>query len=88
MPAPNIVDPYSGYFQYLGDPAKRAQAVVVGTLFANLCRGIYVGGAGDVTVELYDGTTVTFTAVPAGSILPIRASRVTAASATNMVAFL
>lgn len=88
MPAPNILDPYAGYFQYLGDPAKKAQAVVVATPFANLCRGIYVGGAGDVTVMLADGSTVTFSAVPAGTILPIRAAQVTAATATNMVAFL
>lgn len=88
MPIPNITDPYAGYFQYLGDPAKKAQAVVVGSLFANLCRGIYVGTTGDVTVQLADGSTVTFTAVPAGTILPIRAAQVTAATASNMVAFL
>lgn len=88
MSIPEINDPYAGYFQYLGDPAKRAQAVVVGTLFANLCRGIYVGGGGDLTVQLYDGTTIDFVAVPAGTILPIRAAQVTAATASDMVAFL
>lgn len=48
---------------------------------------IYMGGAGDVKVNMIDGTTVTFKAVPVGTILPIRVSRVyaTGTSATLMV---
>lgn len=45
-------------------------------------RGIYVGGAGNVTVIMDKGQTVTFTAPPVGSILPIETSQVKATSTT------
>jgi hypothetical protein len=32
-------------------------------------RGIYVGGAGDVTLKGLDGNNVTFSAVPVGTVL-------------------
>lgn len=49
-------------------------------------RGIYVGGDGDITCLMAGGTTVTFTGVLGGSILPVRVKQVTAATATNLVA--
>jgi len=50
-------------------------------------RGVYVGGAGSVVAQLAgDSATVTFSGVPAGAVLPIRARLVTTAStATNMI---
>ena len=55
--------------------------------FSFTVRGIYVGGTGDVVAVTEGGTAVTFVAVPAGSILPIRAIRVnsTSTTATSMV---
>lgn len=55
--------------------------------FAFTVRGIYVGGTGDVVAITEGGTAVTFSSVPAGAILPIRAIRVnsTSTTATNMV---
>lgn len=49
---------------------------------------LYIGGAGDVKIDTPEGSTLTFVAVPAGSILPWRARRVyaTGTSATNIVA--
>jgi hypothetical protein len=71
--------------------ATRAQAVTPSDTvdLTNVSRALYVGGAGAVTVILADfATTVAFAAVPAGSILPVRVSRVkaTGTAATSIVA--
>lgn len=57
------------------------------TNFTLYPRGIYVGGAGNVVAVTIDDTAVTFIAVPAGSILPIRCKRVnnTSTTATSLV---
>ncbi len=60
------------------------------TVFANgvEARGVYVGGAGDVSVQTKAGTILTFTGVAAGQILPVRVVAVRAAStATGFVGF-
>jgi hypothetical protein len=50
------------------------------------CKGIYVGTTGTV-IAVINGSAITFTAVPAGMILPVKATRVNASStANNMVA--
>lgn len=51
------------------------------------CVALYVGGTGNVVIDTVANTNVTFTAVPAGTTLWIKALRVKAAStATNIVA--
>lgn len=47
-------------------------------------RSLYVGGAGDVAVTMFNGDQVVFSAVPAGTILPIcvRQVRLTGTTAT------
>jgi len=52
-----------------------------------LAAALYVGGAGDVSVVTEGEQTVTFSAVPAGAILPIRCTKVrtTGTDATNIV---
>lgn len=74
-------------------PAEIAEAITAGdTAGDNFSRGaaegIYVGGAGNVAAVFKDGTAITFTGVPAGTILPVRAVRVnsTNTTATAMVA--
>ena len=52
-------------------------------------RGLYVGGAGDVKVDMsMDGTAVTFSGILAGTILPIQVVKVyaTDTTATSIVA--
>ncbi len=52
-----------------------------------MCRGIYVGVGGDITVISNAGNTVTFTGVPQGVLLPIVAQfvKLTGTTATNLV---
>ncbi len=51
-------------------------------------RALYIGGAGDVRLLTREGDDVVFSAVPAGSILPIYTQRVfdTNTTATLIVA--
>lgn len=51
-------------------------------------RGVYVGGAGNLAVKMAGGTTLTFTGVAAGTILPIRVDQIrsTSTTATAIVA--
>ena len=51
-------------------------------------RAIYIGGAGNVSVLTLGGDTTTFPGLAAGSILPVRVTRVnaTGTTATNLVA--
>lgn len=45
-------------------------------------RGLYIGGAGNLVAVAADDTTATFTAVPAGTVLPIKVKRVNSTSTT------
>lgn len=71
-------------------PASGAEAVTPSDSvdLSTVSRAIYVGGAGNVAAAMLDGTVVTFSSVPAGTILPIRVKRInnTNTSATLMVA--
>ena len=59
-----------------------------GVDLTNTSRALYVGGAGDVKVDMYGTGTVTFVGVSAGSLLPVRVDRVysTGTTATSIVA--
>lgn len=50
-------------------------------------RAIYVGGAGNVSVVTTGGNTVTFTAPPVGSIIPVEVQfvRATLTTATLLI---
>lgn len=58
------------------------------TAFPKMASALYVGGGGDVSVRTEAGTNLVFSAVPAGTILPIRCDRVreTGTTATLIVA--
>lgn len=60
------------------------------TALTTNARALYVGTGGNVAVLMVDGTTVTFTNVQDGTILPIRIQRVnsTNTTASNMVALI
>lgn len=72
-----------------GGPAGTAKAVTPSdTTTIGGCRGLYVGGAGNLTLDFADGTTnILFSAVPAGTVLPVAPLKVKAATtATSIVA--
>ena len=56
--------------------ARDAAAVTKSDTTKVAFDALYVGGTGDVAVTTVAGSVVTFTAVPAGSIIPIRCTRV------------
>lgn len=62
-----------------------AVAITPSDTAGNSFRAIYVGGAGNVTVVTEGGNTVTFTAPPVGTIIPIRTQRVTAATTATLL---
>jgi hypothetical protein len=83
-------DLYLGMGSDLLSPASNVAAVTpsdtVDLAFAS--KRLWIGGAGAVKVNTVGGSTVTYAAVPAGTYLNVRASRVfaTGTAATNIVA--
>ena len=67
---------------------KAAAVTAADTDLAYITRSIYVGTAGDLVVVMAgDGAEVTFTGIPAGSLLPIAVTQVKAATtASDIVA--
>jgi hypothetical protein len=73
----------------ISDPGWDAVALTNNVTFGTSARALYVGGLGDVEVITANGNTVKFTSVPAGTILPIRCTKLTTnTTATSVVAFL
>jgi len=87
MPA---TDAFSRQQTQSSDPYTNAIAVTPHDTndLTYVTRGVYVGGAGTVKVNMQDSGTVTFTGVPVGTLLPIRATRVysTGTTATTILA--
>ena len=75
---------------FYSDPADKIAAVTASdSTDLTGTRGLLVGGAGDLAVRMINdpSTTVTITGVVAGAILPLRVTRVMAATtATNITA--
>lgn len=57
------------------------------TEFTQPTRVLYIGNTGDITVVMISGTTLSFTNVTSGQILPFRVSKVmaTGTTATNII---
>lgn len=65
--------------------ARNASAVTPhdSNALANVSKGLYVGGAGNIACRLVDDSAdVTFVGIAAGTVLPIRVSHVRSTSTT------
>jgi len=68
-------------------PAEHAWAITPGSgELQYYTRAIYVGGDGNITVDTVGGETgVQFVGLSAGQTISVRAKKVTAATATNLI---
>jgi hypothetical protein len=71
-------DDFEKYREGLESPADNAIEVSPNDSvdLTKVTRAIYVGVTGNMSVEMASGQVVTFTAIQAGSILPIRVNKV------------
>lgn len=90
--AANTDDPYRNTPSPIDGPASDGFAVTASdtAAFAIAARALYVGVTGDVVVILASGVALTFKAVPAGALLPVRCTQVkaTGTTATNILALI
>lgn len=81
---------YRGAVARRSDPATGAVAISYGSgdqTFSTESRGVYIGTAGNLKVDMADGTTVTFSNLAAGSIYAIAITKVyqTGSTAAGLV---
>lgn len=83
------MDTFEGRSVALSDPANQALEITPNDQMKlpYVSRALYVGGGGNVTLELSGGDQVTFFGVAGGTILPIRVHKVlaTGTTATHMI---
>ncbi|MCY4333174.1 MAG: hypothetical protein OXC60_00675 [Litoreibacter sp.] len=84
------MDKFSNFPTTPISPARNGEQVSPSdsTDLSQVSRALYIGQGGDLNVVMADGATILFEAVPGGSLLPVRAERVTASgtSASGIVA--
>lgn len=79
-----MINRADGSIVALSDPAYDGFAVNPSDSvdLPSVTRAIWVGGSGTVVADLAGGTTLTFTGVAAGTVLPVQARRVRATGTT------
>ena len=77
-------DDFANHAPGLSGPAERFAAITPndGADLAFATRALYIGGSGDVSIVSVGGSTVTFSNVQSGSVLPVRAARVRSTGTT------
>ena len=86
-----MADPFANHPpNNMSAPARSAVAITPSdvTDLTDVCRGVYVGGAGNVAAVMLTGEVVTFVGATAGTTIPIRVKRInsTNTTATGLVA--
>ena len=83
-----MADPFPAQTPSLLGPIENGFSVTPadGSDMAQVSRALWVGGAGNLSVVTRGGDTITLVGVAAGTLLPIRATRVrsTGTTATNI----
>jgi hypothetical protein len=79
-----MIDEFRKYSRSLVSPAENAAKIVPNdaTDISNVSRALYVGGAGDLHVMMLGGGTAAFANIPAGTLIPLRVTRVLATGTT------
>jgi hypothetical protein len=84
-----MTDRFENSTASLSGPASHAFTITPSdtAALAETLRGVYIGGGGAITAITQSGATVEFTALPSGSILPVRLSKIlaTGTTATGLV---
>lgn len=84
-----MTDTFKRMNRSLTSPAENAAAIVPddAALLPQVTRALYVGGAGTVRLRMIGGDVVSFAGLPAGILLPLRATQVlaTGTTATGLV---
>lgn len=75
-----MIDTFRTHSRTLTAPPEAAAEIIPDDAAELACatRALYVGVAGDLRVRMLGGAVVTLTAVPAGSLLPLRLRQVLA----------
>lgn len=90
-----IKDLFYGRRDDFAAPMYNGQTPALDTDLPYVTRAVYVGGAGNLSVQMVgngaptDGAIVTLASVPAGTLLPLRIRQVRSSgtTATNIIAF-
>ncbi len=84
-----MTDTFKRMSRSLTAPAEDAVEILPddGAPLGFATRALFVGGAGDARVRMIGGAVVTFTNLPAGSLIPLRVVQVfaTGTSATGLI---
>ena len=82
-----MADTFGNQYAGLESPASNAIAVTKSdATVLTTTRALYVGGAGNISVVMAGaGNTVVFQGLPAGSLLPIRVTKVLAATTATLI---
>jgi hypothetical protein len=84
-----MADNFDTYRTGLSDPVTDGVAVTPSdSTVLTTTRAVFVGGAGNLAVVMASGNSLTLTGVTAGSVLPLRVTKVksTGTTATNIAA--
>jgi hypothetical protein len=81
-----MADSFAKHTRSLTSPPEHATAVTPADQdLAQVTRALYVGVGGDLAVRMQDGGSVTFLGVPAGTLIPLRVSRVLPATTAGAI---